>query len=206
MHFNDETWSDFARGVAAEEVRQEIAAHLEQQCAECAAQAQIWQSLAQTARQEQGFNPPTDIVRLVKQEFELAQTPRQTLLAGLMFDSFAQPVAAGIRAAGVTARQVLYEAGGIAVDLRLESFPGSQQVSAVGQVQDRSSRAFLRPNLPVALLGPAGDELKRIRTNDFGEFHFEFARDRVARIAIEIDASRIIQIPLADLQGYWQSS
>lgn len=206
QHFSDQAWSDYVRGTADAQTRQQIEQHLSQACAECKQHQSTWTALAEVGRREPLYSAPEDLVRLVKQEFTLEQAKPAPMIASLLFDTFAQPLAAGVRSAGLTARQVLYEAGGIAVDLRLESHPGSDQVHAIGQVQDRSSRAFLRPHLPVGLQDQAGATLKQVFTNEFGEFQFEFARDQVARLAIEIDALRTIQIPLADLQGYLQSS
>ena len=206
MHFSDEIWSDFVRGTATAASREEIERHLSQACIECKQQQSTWTAMAHMARAEQAFNPPASALRRVEQEFALRQSKPEPLLARLIFDTFAQPLAAGVRSGALTARQVLYEAGGIAVDLRLESQPGSDHVCAVGQIQDRSARAFLRPHLPVALISPEGNTLMQVTTNEFGEFQFEFGRQGVARVAIEVDASRTIVIPLSDLQGYLHSS
>lgn len=207
MHFSDEIWSDFVRGTATAEIRRQVERHLAEACIECKQQQSTWTAVVQTAKVEKEYTPADAVVRRVEQEFTLRKPRPEPILARLIFDTFAQPQMAGVRSAGtLTARQVLYEAGGIAVDLRLESRPGSDQVSAVGQVQDRSARAFLRPHLPVALVGPQGDTLMQVTTNEFGEFQFEFGRQGVARVAIEVDANRTIVIPLSDLQGYLHSS
>jgi hypothetical protein len=206
MHFSDESWSDFVRGTADDATRRQMERHLAESCAECSQQVSTWKTVAQFAKLEPSQSPPPDVVRMVKQEFALRHPKRETVWAKLIFDTFSQPLAAGMRSGTVTARQVLYEAGGIAVDLRLESQPNSDHVCAVGQVQDRSKRTFVRPHLPVALLSPNGDTLMQVATNEFGEFQFEFGRQGVARVSIEIDATRTIVIPLSDLEGYLRSS
>lgn len=205
MHFSEEMWSDFARGVAPEATRRDMQRHVDEICTECAEQLSTWKSMVQFAQSEKNYSPSQAVVRRLEQEFALQHPQRETVLARLVFDTFSQPLAAGVRG-GVTARQVLYEAGGIAVDLRLESQPGTDHVCAVGQIQDRSAHGFLRPHLPVALLAPDGKNLMQVATNEFGEFQFEFGRHGVARVSIEIDPSRTIVIPLSDLEGYLQCS
>ena len=77
-------------------------------------------------------------MRLAKLEFTAKQANQaeKWSLASLLFDSFSQPLLAGVRSSAAIARQVVYEAEGLTVDLRFDRLVPSGKVSAVGQILD----------------------------------------------------------------------
>ena len=77
------------------------------------------ESIARFAANEESYRPPDDLVRLVKLGIARQPAPRasQWTLANLVFDSFAQPLPAGVRSGALRVWQVIYEAEGLTVDL-----------------------------------------------------------------------------------------
>src|SRR5207249_11553234 len=116
-----------------------IESHLARGCPDCRAAFDVWSRVQATLVNERTYTPPDSAVRMVKQEFTAAYSreQRSTVLASLLFDTFAQPLAAGIRSTVAVARQLVYEAEGLTVDLRLDSQPRSGKILVVGQVLDQ---------------------------------------------------------------------
>lgn len=172
-HYSDEEWLDFARGLSAEAdvMERHLAA-----CASCGTTAGFWRSVLTAAAPDAAYAPPDDAVRQARLAFTLAapQGPlaRARETARLIFDSLHQPLPAGIRAAGPSPRQLVYQARPYVVRLRVEPSGDSDRVSIVGQVLDDTNPARTLANLAVlALRGP--DTMDRTLTNSLGEFHLE---------------------------------
>jgi hypothetical protein len=126
---------------------------------------------------------------------EFAPPPRR-VSASLTFDSFAQPLPAGIRSGNAVARQLLYEADGLTIDLRIDKHANSKALSIVGQVLDARTLRLAPEAVPVALLDRQGRPLHCTTTTSFGEFHLEFASQPELQLSIEVDAGRSVCIPL----------
>ncbi len=92
----------------------------------------------------------------------------------LVFDSFWQPLPAGMRTAGVraaefTPRQLIYKAGRYSIRLRVGLDTGSDRLSIVGQILDEQGGA--NPLQDIAVLALDADTtLDETLTNDLGEF------------------------------------
>ena len=200
-HFADSVWADFARGVASQETASAVERHLAEGCAECSQTRVTWQNLVVAARNEKSYAAPEDLVRLAKQEFRLQQQEKPSvpsLWAQLQFDSFSQPATAGVRSAAAVARQMVYEANGITIDLRLECLTPSNRMLAVGQVLDKTGP--LGVPIPILVFNELGDAVVQTQTTEFGEFQFEFDASQPLRLSVEADSHRIVQVPLRDLQ------
>jgi len=127
-----------------------------------------------------------------------SEAPRKGLplgaqIAKLVFDSFRQPLPEGIRNVGPRARQVLYQAGNFAVDLRLES--GPDRGSLVGQVLDSTRPDQGVADAPVTLF-MSGSRVSKTVTNKVGEFMFEFESPNQLRLLIAMEEERPILINL----------
>ena len=121
-HFSEQAWADFGRGFSASEKAQGIKAHLAAGCLNCKASSRFWGRLHTMALAESGYSPPENLVRLAKLEFAAKHEfqAEKWSLAGVLFDSFSQPLLAGVRSSAAVARQVVYEAEGLTVDLRFD--------------------------------------------------------------------------------------
>src|SRR5438128_11128320 len=72
--------------------------------------------------------------------------------ARLLYDSFREPLPAGLRTQQRLSRQYLYQAGDYSLDARLENERGSPRVALVGQLQNRKQPGRRLASVPVQLL------------------------------------------------------
>jgi uncharacterized protein YbaR (Trm112 family) len=123
---------------------------------------------------------------------------RGAQIAKLVFDSFRQPLPAGIRTVGLRARQLLYQAGRFRVDLRLDAGPDGTFL--VGQVMDSTRPDQRVADVPVTLLRSATNVSKTV-TNMLGEFQSELEDPNKLCLWIGIDEERPIVINLQELEN-----
>src|SRR3989442_1049638 len=125
-HFDISEWTDFVRGVTSD--RSPMEAHASR-CVRCRATLSLVTRIVQSARTEGQYEPPDRLVRWAKAISALQRPERSSVLrlvARLVYDSFREPLPAGLRAADRVSRHALYEAGNFSVDLRLEQEKGSR--------------------------------------------------------------------------------
>jgi hypothetical protein len=197
-HVTEQAWADFVRGISTPETKSAIESHLASGCSACGSAASLWKSFTQVAEQERNYEPPREVVQLLQRHFALSQiavAPRRLVL-GLTFDSFATALPGGIRSGGATARQLVYEADGVTVDLRIDKHANSKALSIVGQVMDARTLRLASESVPVALLNREGETLQYTSTSGFGEFHLEVPVETEMQLAIEVDADRQVCITL----------
>jgi hypothetical protein len=200
-HFAEENWADFAREINRAELSDNIAAHLASGCASCKAAFHMWNQVRTVAENEARVMVPEDLVRMVKMEFAIQnlKEPLNSLDGMLVFDTQMQPLTAGIRTGAVTARQLVYEADGLTVDLRLDTQPQSTKVCAIGQILDkRAPRSSFR-DASVIVWTEKGLPILTTKTSEFGEFHLEFEVQEHLRLSIHIAGQRPVRIPLGSL-------
>jgi hypothetical protein len=176
-HFNIEDWTDYVRDVANRELRDLMDAHRATGCTRCERRIDALTRLSSVARSEKTIEVPNHLVRSALALFASQSSNfgarRASVVARLLFDSFMQPLAAGVRGQQRLSRQVLYQADGYSLDLRIEQERDSSQLLVVGQVFDRSKPQSPIANVPVLLLsGPR--LLQRVDSNDFGEFQLQY--------------------------------
>src|SRR5207245_8023217 len=118
-HFSEQDWVDFARQRGDLEHRARVAAHLEAGCPRCEEAVRIWSAVLAFADHEPSYEPPPPAVVQMKRRFSLQrQKPLRERIASqvaLVFDSFRQPLPAGVRATGLLPRYLLYKAGRYAI-------------------------------------------------------------------------------------------
>lgn len=197
-HIAEPAWADFVRGHSTPEAKSAIESHLAGGCAACSGALALWKSFMNVAAREEQYTPPPHAVRLAKAQFAAARlvAPAARSLARLVFDSFAQPLPAGIRSGAAMARQMVYEADGLTIDLRIDKHANSKALSIVGQVLDARTLRLAPESVPVALLNRQGEPLQRTSTSNFGEFHLEVAAEAEMQLAIEVDSGRTVCITL----------
>jgi hypothetical protein len=176
-HFREEDWLDFARGVGDREHRARVARHLEAGCSECEQTFRLWAAVLSVADQATQAGPPEFVLGRMKERFSLRRPKRLgeriAAQAALVFDSFRQPMLAGMRASsGVPARQLLYKAGRYTIKLQVAPGVGDERMSIVGQIlDDQDPAGEMRDIAVLALRG--SKTLDRTVTNPLGEFHLE---------------------------------
>jgi hypothetical protein len=187
-HFNISDWTDFARGCAADPDRAGMEAHLTSGCRRCRATLELVQRVVASTRTDDLYEPPADIVRCAK-AISAMQRPRSSvtrLVARLIYDSFSEPLPAGMRAQDRVSRHTLYEAGEFFVDLRLEQEKGSPFVTLVGQLTNRTNPESSLPGAPVLLMAQK-DIIAHAVYNRFGEFQMDYPPARHLRLCVALD-------------------
>jgi CheY-like chemotaxis protein len=116
-----------------------------------------------------------------------AALQRITRVARLIFDSFRQPLPAGVRMAQETVRRFVYECGSVSADVSFEPKTDSQLIEAVGQIMDSANPDSCLEGLPVVLRGPKGP-IAMAMTNEFGEFRLDF--DFEPKVTVEVQTSK----------------
>jgi len=200
QHFSEQAWADFVRGVSKSETKANIESHLARGCCDCGATSDVWNQLQTIVSNEKSYMPPESAVRMVKLEFVTTNSQEQaSVLANLLFDTFVQPLAAGIRSGAAVARQLVYEAEGLTVDLRLDSQSPSGKILVVGQVLDQRLPRVSPRGVSIALWTPKGQPFLEVSPNESGEFQLEVEAQDDLRLLIEVAGRKTIRIPLANL-------
>ncbi len=197
-HFTEEDWVDFACQQAGAEQRARLERHLRTGCERCAETLEVWTAVRGLAGQEASYRPPDDIIAQVRGQFALHRPKgllaRVATSASLVFDSFRQPVPVGIRAAGGSARQLLFKAGRYAIRLQVEPVADSDRLSVVGQMVDETNPKNPLPDLPVLLL--SGQEtVDRTLTNTLGEFQLESVPSGSVRLSVGVPEIGTLTLP-----------
>src|SRR5258708_10222817 len=134
QHFSEQAWADFVRGVSESETKANIESHLARGCCDCGATSDVWNQLQTIVSNEKSYMPPESAVRMVKLEFVTTNSQEQaSVLANLLFDTFVQPLAAGIRSGAAVARQLLYQPQQLTVNLHLDSHSPPRTILATDQ-------------------------------------------------------------------------
>jgi hypothetical protein len=198
-HFALEDWADFMREVVEPLQRAAMQRHLDEGCKRCLRAVAVWQTVLDVARQEANNQPPESTVRSAKAYYGVYR-PQAGLsgaakIAELMFDSFRQPLPAGVRASGVASRQLLYRLGKTLIDMRLEAGDKPNRISLVGQVLDSSQADRGVSDIPVILLRGT-ESMAQTVTNQFGEFQLAFDAAQELHLRIERGEPEAILIPL----------
>jgi hypothetical protein len=177
QHFSEEDWVDFARAQGNLEQRARVVRHLEAGCPRCAQTLRIWAAVLSVAEQKASCPPPEQTIANLKKQFA-RQKPkglRERLASevALVFDSFRQPLPAGVRASGLLPpRYLLYKAGRYAIRVRVEPTAASNNCTIVGQILDEQEPT--RALRDIAVLAMKGTRtLGRTLTNQLGEFQLE---------------------------------
>ena len=207
-HFSEQTWADFARAVSAPEFSRDIKAHLLAGCAECVTSHTTWGKVSRMATDEAGYEPPENLVRLVKLGLgdKTAGKAHKWTLANLVFDSFAQPLLHGVRSGNANAGgtssvwQVVYEAEGLTVDLRVTHRAQSKAAHLVGQIFDKRTVRPLQDNAIVELSKGQNTAIAASVVNAFGEFHIEFEPQDDLLLSIKAAGRNAVRIPLTNLK------
>jgi hypothetical protein len=202
QHFSDQAWADLIRGIKPPQ-REEMESHLAKGCLDCTVSHNSWKQVQAVALRESSFGPPENAVRMAKLIFAENSGADQSgaELASLTFDTFAQPALAGVRSAGAaTARQMVYEADGLAVDLRFDFSPLSKTLSLTGQVLDKQLPGTPLQHSEVILWTQKGLPVAETKTNAFGEFNLEFEPQNHLRLSIRVIGRSHVRIHLANLR------
>jgi hypothetical protein len=205
-HFSFGDWVDFVRHLKEPSVAAAMQEHLDADCPQCTDVVRVWRHLFDFGSTEQLYHPPDWAVRSVR-GYRVLMKPgtgrsRMARLARLVFDSLPEPFSAGIRSSQPPPRQLLYSAGDLLIDLRLERT--LSRVHLTGQAQPRSSAG--PPVGGIDIVAVRGNEtVARTKSNGFGEFQFEFEvqeEDEPFSVVLKGWTSLVIALPgIGSIQG-----
>ncbi len=161
-------------------------------CSDCTELKQELQSLVSRLRQEASFDPPADLVQWGVNLFQPVMQPRTgglpKFIASLVFDTFDQPMFAGMRRVGTPPRQLLFRAGEVDVDVKIESLEANDRITLVGQVLSGAAKFF--DNTPVKLESH-GIVRYRTKTNVVGEFSFDEVPKDTYHLSVDLPEGQI---------------
>jgi hypothetical protein len=205
-HFSERPWADFVRGISEPEITKDIKAHLAADCSKCKTALDAWSRVRRLASEEDAYAPPENLVRLAKLGFASkpahqlrARTPANWTLANLVFNSFMQPLPAGVRSsAALSAWQVVYEAEALTVDLRFGHRAQSKTIHLVGQVFDKRAVRVWQTDATIELATEHGQLVATTAVNAMGEFHIEFKPQDHLWLSVKAAGRNTVRIPLTN--------
>jgi hypothetical protein len=200
-HFSLEEWADFTNQNVVQEKRLFMEHHLASDCTHCTHILSNWQSLKQFAVQESRIEIPESAIAFAKAAFTARRYQRQgqpgtfAVFAQLVFDSFRQPVLAGVRSGALGSRCLLYQAGSVLIDLNLDLMAGTGHIALQGQVLDSKTKDKGIEEIPVML--QSGQEMiAHTETNEFGEFELECDARKSLQVSVAINPHKNVMIML----------
>jgi hypothetical protein len=196
-HFETEQWLEFSRGASTDDDRSAMESHLASGCARCRRVVDVLKGVAVIARAEKNYGPPESVVRLAKAVYWPQQPER--LIARLIYDSFREPLPAGVRTQDRLTRHALYEAGDYSVDVRVEQHGVRDTATLVGQLANRA-----RPGAPAVDVQVKLKRQKKIvaaaSCNEFGEFHLDYSPAPALQLEVSLGSTgKVVEVPLGSV-------
>src|SRR5262245_24158900 len=176
--------ADFVRGVARGDDRVRMEKHLASGCERCRDAVSFLRDVASLSRADERWEPPASVVRHAIAILPPAARFTRRLIGRLVFDSFSQPQPAGVRSVHRRSRQLMYRAGEVYVDLRIEQEQARRRVSLVGQIVSRDGSAITPPDV---FLLEAGRAVQAAPVTEFGEFQMEYEPKPRLRLRIPLE-------------------
>ncbi len=201
VHFSDWEWLELACRLTPPDRASEMHAHLAGGCENCGQLHKKWSLILQAAERQSEYEPPEDVVRSVKAAFSLAHKlpslSRIAVAARLVFDSFREPLPAGIRGTTPTIRHLLHEVDDYVIDLRMERQSGGR-IFIAGQTLPKEANCRDAIAAGIVVVAKSGDLVAQAIANSVGEFHLEFAEACELSVYVAISNESVIAIALPD--------
>jgi hypothetical protein len=197
-HYNLGQWVDFSRGLARDINRSAMEAHLSKGCARCRRIVEMLGSVAAFGSAQAENEPPESALRLARAIYRRPQKP-ESVLAKLVYDSFRQPLLAGVRTQDRQTRHALYEAGGYYVDLRVEHQRAADMATLIGQLADRERPGADADGVRVELRTRKAT-IATASCNRFGEFQIDYRPAPALRLDVILgETGRRLELHLSGL-------
>jgi hypothetical protein len=190
-HVTAEVLMKYIEGQGSEAEKSGIESHV-QSCKDCAELKKELQFIVSKLKNDAAFEPPPNLLQWGIQLFQPVLRPESgslpRFIASLVFDTFEQPMFAGIRRVGAPPRQLLFRAGQVDVDVKIESMEANDRITLVGQVLSGGAKFF--DNTPVKLESQ-GIVRYRTRTNVVGEFTFDEVPKDTYHLSVDLPEGQI---------------
>src|SRR5438093_3376336 len=192
-HITIEDLMTYIEGSPSDVEKSTLETHLTA-CGDCAELKQEFQNLLFRLKEDASFEPPADLVQCGIDLFQPVMRPTEAVsgfrnvIASLVFDTYDQPMLAGVRRVGAPPRQLLFRAGDVDVDVKIESMEANDRITLVGQVLSSNAKFF--DNTPVKLESH-GIVRYRTRTNVVGEFSFDEVPKDTYHLSVDLPEGQI---------------
>ncbi|PYS56018.1 MAG: hypothetical protein DMG13_01360 [Acidobacteria bacterium] len=191
-HITNENLIDYMDGRASVDEMSTVESHL-MNCGECEELKQEFHSLMTRLQEDSSFEPPAELLQWGVNLFQPVIRPQtagglRKIIASLVFDTYDQPLLAGVRGVGAPPRQLLFRAGDVDVDVKIESMEANDRITLVGQVLSSATKFF--DNTPVKLESH-GIVRYRTRTNVVGEFSFDEVPKDTYHLSVDLPEGQI---------------
>ena len=192
LHINAEDLVDYMDGRVSGEGKLAVESHLSE-CSDCGELKNELGLLVLRLQEDTTFEPPAELVQWGVNLFQPLLQPStggklRKLIAALVFDTFDQPLLAGVRRVGAPPRQLLFRAGDVDVDVKIESMEANYRITLVGQVLSTTAKFF--DNTPVKLESH-GIVRYRTMTNLVGEFSFDEVPQDTYHLSVDLPEGQI---------------
>jgi len=162
-------------------------------CSECSELRQEFAILVGSLSTDAANEPPAELLQWGIELFQPVLQPAKEgkirrIIAALVFDTFDQPALAGVRRVGAPPRQLLFRAGDVDVDVKIESMEANNRITLVGQVLAPGDKFF--DNTPVKLESH-GIVRYKTKTNVVGEFCFDEVPKDTYHLSVDLPEGRI---------------
>ena len=192
-HYTLADWVDFVRHLTDPALTAKMQQHLGEGCRECAKVVRVWQGLLDFGATEKLYSPPDWVRRSVLGYYRLFKSWKVespvARVASLVFDSLLEPMPAGIRSSQASPRRMLYFAGDLMIDLRLEQ--KAHQLYLVGQAERQGSRHVSGMRV---LVQRADETVAQTRCNRHGEFQVEVLSKESDELSVVLRRSDFVLI------------
>jgi hypothetical protein len=169
-HIELPTLYDLIRGVASMDA--ESQSHI-RQCEQCRSDVSWLQWLADFGAREKEYDPPSWALANAENVFKLKKprlvTIAKEIVASLIYDSFSEPLPMGVRQRDLPARQALFKADKVHLDLKIEV--GDEKGLIIGQVVADHGEMHI-DGLTIEIT-QEGQVVSKSSTNALGEFVFQ---------------------------------
>jgi hypothetical protein len=192
LHINAEDLVDYMDGRVSGAGKLAVESHLSK-CNDCVELKDELGLLVLRLQEDTTFEPPAELVQWGVSLFQPLLQPStggklRKLIAALVFDTFDQPLLAGVRRVGAPPRQLLFRAGDVDVDVKIESMEANDRITLVGQVLSTTAKFF--DNTPVKLESH-GIVRYRTMTNLVGEFSFDEVPKDTYHLSVDLPEGQI---------------
>ena len=192
QHINTEDLVDYMDGRVSAEKTLEVEDHLSR-CKDCVELKSELELLVLRLQEDTTFEPPAELVQWGVSLFQPLLQPStggklRKLIASLVFDTFDQPLLGGVRRVGAPPRQLLFRAGDVDVDVKIESMEANDRITLVGQALSTTAKFF--DNTPVKLESH-GIVRYRTMTNLVGEFSFDEVPKDTYHLSVDLPEGQI---------------
>jgi hypothetical protein len=194
MHLSPEIAFDLLEGHLLPDEAAFWKQHLEI-CSDCARHLEEWETLGTVLRRSHLKSASDEDLRKAVNIFpdspEQKGSTMRSVLASIIFDSFAEPALAGVRGGAAAARQVVMHAEEF--DIHVKIWGDSDQKQMLGQLLPRSGKNFV--NTARFHLLRNGERIETTAVDDMGEFHFiNVPEGDLSDLSLQIDLPNLTVI------------